>query len=892
MMALATSAFAQNFHFSAVCESGQTLYYRILSEENQEVSVTFPNNNPAGWYGYDEPEGNLVIPEFVEHEGIIYTVASLDHHAFMSCHEITSVVFPNTIRRIGAWAFDYCIGLSSEIIIPDHCTFIGCGAFICCSAITSLTIGASVDTIQWDSFTNCTGLESIFCKAPAPPFCQHITDDNYNEHWVFDNVPTDIPVQVNCLTIEQFQMSQEWSRFTNMESMFLGAPSLTVGVNDPEYGSAEVISIPEDCNELTATVKATPYPGHTFGYWKRGHAVVSFEPEYTFTLNHNTSLIACFDGIAIIDDSIAYPDHIIGRVFNDSGLVSHEYLSDFIYNQSGQMRRFLFNYDYYSNISFYQYPLLVSYIYSCDESAHPEQYETHSYQYNNLDQISHSSDFYYSYDETRIYNDYTYDDNHRLVRRDKTRWEEGVPYNNYIYTFGYENNYKTRFETCYFGYISSTTRTSRTINHYDEQQKILTSQIIQYNFDGDTISNTLKNYSYTPNNKTNNIVTQSFNEGEWINTSIDQYIYDYNNRVIEHQTGSWLAEEEDWNITKKIIYDFNDDEQKLTVSFKKKVNNEWVWDLFSGQTIFFEPELKNWQNALAPYNLCHVNQFDIEFHYVIREIEFPKLSEWYYEIVWDNGSTTYQHLEYTADTTIGTSRPKIIVRSNTHYDKDAHAEITHEYILEENGKVYWWNKTLQEFTTLYDYNAETGDEWEIKVDMESLTVHVDSVGVFEYEGITRKVLHISDIHNIFNGDIVVGYGHMTSFFPEKLMNQGKGYDVEGLRCYWVGDALLYHNGDEDCDAIYSDIHGVEEDVPSTNPRTFTVYPNPANDILFIEAQNTTSLQRSTEYRITNLMGQTLLQGNLTAETQQIDISNLPKGMYFISVGDQTRKFVK
>jgi hypothetical protein len=133
---------------------------------------------------------------------------------------------------------------------------------------------------------------------------------------------------------------------------------------------------------------------------------------------------------------------------------------------------------------------------------------------------------------------------------------------------------------------------------------------------------------------------------------------------------------------------------------------------------------------------------------------------------------------------------------------------------------------------------------------------------------------------------------MTSFFPEKLMNQGKGYDVEGLRCYWVGDALLYHNGDEDCDAIYSDIHGVEEDVPSTNPRTFTVYPNPANDILFIEAQNTTSLQRSTEYRITNLMGQTLLQGNLTAETQQIDISNLPKGMYFLSVGDQTRKFVK
>ena len=45
------------------------------------------------------------------------------------------------------------------------------------------------------------------------------------------------------------------------------------------------------------------------------------------------------------------------------------------------------------------------------------------------------------------------------------------------------------------------------------------------------------------------------------------------------------------------------------------------------------------------------------------------------------------------------------------------------------------------------------------------------------------------------------------------------------------------------------------------------------------------------YRITNLMGQTVFTGSLTAETQQIDVSALPQGMYFISVGDNTRKFV-
>jgi hypothetical protein len=39
------------------------------------------------------------------------------------------------------------------------------------------------------------------------------------------------------------------------------------------------------------------------------------------------------------------------------------------------------------------------------------------------------------------------------------------------------------------------------------------------------------------------------------------------------------------------------------------------------------------------------------------------------------------------------------------------------------------------------------------------------------------------------------------------------------------------------------------------------------------------------------MGQTLLQGYITAEKQQIDINSLLAGMYFISVGEETVKFV-
>ena len=282
-------------------------------------------------------------------------------------------------------------------------------------------------------------------------------------------------------------------------------------------------------------------------------------------------------------------------------------------------------------------------------------------------------------------------------------------------------------------------------------------------------------------------------------------------------------------------------------------------------------------------------------------IPHPGGSEWYYEILNDNGSITYQHLEYVADTTIGSQRPKIIIRSNTQYDKELITEVTHEYIYEENGKVYWWNKDLEEFTTLYDLAAEEGDVWEIKVGTESITMHVDAVELIEHENRTYRMLRVSDPENLFSGDIVCGIGHLTSFFPERLMNQGKGYRVEGLRCYWIGDKLAFQTGDVDCDAILSELQGVDDNGPSTGSGALVVYPNPSDGVLFVRLPNPPDpLKRGncdspatdkTEYRITNLMGQTLLQGSINAENQQINIENLPSGLYFITLGGQTVKFV-
>ena len=264
---------------------------------------------------------------------------------------------------------------------------------------------------------------------------------------------------------------------------------------------------------------------------------------------------------------------------------------------------------------------------------------------------------------------------------------------------------------------------------------------------------------------------------------------------------------------------------------------------------------------------------------------FPIGSEWYYEIQEDNGDVTYQYLQCTGDTTVNGGKAKVIVRTNQIYDKGNQSAITHEYIITRNGVVYWWNKELQEYTVLYDFYAEVGDEWEIKVGTESLIMHVDAVEDYEYQGEKHRMLRVSDVNNLFTGDLVEGLGHTTSFFPEKLMNKNANFLVNGLRCYWLNDELIFHNdAEEDCDAIHSTIATVDE----TETNGFALYPNPTSGLITIRPSD--FCLPSSDFRITNLLGQTLMTGTISEGT--IDVSDLPKGMYFITINELSLKFVK
>ena len=264
--------------------------------------------------------------------------------------------------------------------------------------------------------------------------------------------------------------------------------------------------------------------------------------------------------------------------------------------------------------------------------------------------------------------------------------------------------------------------------------------------------------------------------------------------------------------------------------------------------------------------------------------EFEHGSEWYYEIQDESGKVTYQHLEYAQDTTINENKTKVVVRTNHIYDKDESVKVTHEYLYEKDSLVYWWNKSLQEFTVLYDFAAKTGDEWMIRVGTDSLLMHVDTVEFVEYEGNVYRTLRVSDDGGLFSGDIVCGIGHLTSFFPERLMAQAKGFQVEGIRCHWRDGLLVFKYGNRDCDEIYEQCHhGLEEN----GNEALWIYPNPTGGLITVETSRQGSQQ---EYRITNVLGQTLMSGIVNDQT--LDVSSLPCGIYFLSINGHTVKLMK
>ena len=127
---------------SIVVESGNSVYD---SRDNCNAIIeTSSNTLVVGCK-------NTIIPS---------DVTAIGAFAFDYCEGLTSITIPDSVTSIGYQAFGHCYGLTN-ITIPDRVTDIGDHVFYICDNLASITIPRSVTSIGSSAFDDCNALASV-----------------------------------------------------------------------------------------------------------------------------------------------------------------------------------------------------------------------------------------------------------------------------------------------------------------------------------------------------------------------------------------------------------------------------------------------------------------------------------------------------------------------------------------------------------------------------------------------------------------------------------------------------------------------------------------------------------------------------------------------------------
>lgn len=317
---LALPCMASAYDFSAVTPSGHTLYYSIVNGEAEvaKCNYNYPN------YG-SSLNGDLVIPDSVVYNGIVYPVTSIGHEAFeyatmrtvqipntvrtivmrafVACDSLTSLVIPNSVTSIGRGAFAGSFNIVSitlpdsltiieqglfendtslvSVVIPDAVASVGYGAFSQCYSLRKVVFGQSVSSLGGLMFWNCRSLDTLVFKSDVAP---SVGANLFYE--TNGNLLIDIP----CGSFNSYFATFGTSHTYNVRSVNL---SISVASDNQWWGEACIIKdeLLQDVRcDSSAVIKANPNYGYHFAMWNDGDT----NNPRTVAMTQDTSFVAFF----------------------------------------------------------------------------------------------------------------------------------------------------------------------------------------------------------------------------------------------------------------------------------------------------------------------------------------------------------------------------------------------------------------------------------------------------------------------------------------------------------------------------------------------------------------------------------------------------------------------
>ena len=155
---------------------------------------------------------SIFIPNSVSHIG---------YWALYACNSLNSIVVEegnsvydsrNNCNAIIETATNSLIVACQNTVIPEGVTNIGehaffnCDALINSNALTSIVLPNTIESIEAFAFSMCSSLDTIYCYAITPPAINQYSFDNYNA-----------TLYVPCGSLEAYKAHEVWSQFSNID---------------------------------------------------------------------------------------------------------------------------------------------------------------------------------------------------------------------------------------------------------------------------------------------------------------------------------------------------------------------------------------------------------------------------------------------------------------------------------------------------------------------------------------------------------------------------------------------------------------------------------------------------------------------------------------------------
>ena len=220
---------------------GQTLMYQETSDGSCRVL--------GCTYGATSP--NVIIPEAVysKENKRSYTVTSIDMGAFWDNDGITSVTIPATVETIQVRAFSAC-SLTS-VSFPEMAS-IKSEAFYECKNLKSITFNGQIEDLQYWAFSRCPAIERVIFTSATPfsassdifpPSNPYDEDDSLSP--VYENATLYIPEGSE----EAFAAVSPWNLFKKVKTF---KPEVNVGVS---LSHSEIEINKDDTAQLTINLE-------------------------------------------------------------------------------------------------------------------------------------------------------------------------------------------------------------------------------------------------------------------------------------------------------------------------------------------------------------------------------------------------------------------------------------------------------------------------------------------------------------------------------------------------------------------------------------------------------------------------------------------------------------